>query len=206
MPVEAPQYPVSLVLEGRPVLVVGGGRVAARKVDGLLACGAQVHVVAPRVADELKQRHGVTVEERPYRDGDVAGYRLVVSATDDAAVNRAVYDEAEAAGVWVNSADDPANCTFTLPSVLRRGPMTVAVSTGGHSPGLAAWLRRRLEEEIGPEYETLLDLLAQARTEAQAEGRSTEGVDWQSALDSEILEMIRAGRVNEARERLRSWL
>jgi len=206
MPVEAPQYPVSLVLEGRPVLVVGGGRVAARKVDGLLACGAQVHVVAPRVADELKQRHGVTVEERPYRDGDVAGYRLVVSATDDAAVNRAVYDEAEAAGVWVNSADDPANCTFTLPSVLRRGPMTVAVSTGGHSPGLAAWLRRRLEEEIGPEYETLLDLLAQARTEVQAEGRSTEGVDWQSALDSEILEMIRAGRVNEARERLRSWL
>ena len=206
MPVEAPQYPVSLVLEGRPVLLVGGGRVAARKVDGLLACGAQVHVVAPRVADELKQRHGVTVEERPYRDGDVAGYRLVVSATDDAAVNRAVYDEAEAAGVWVNSADDPANCTFTLPSVLRRGPMTVAVSTGGHSPGLAAWLRRRLEEEIGPEYETLLDLLAQARTEVQAEGRSTEGVDWQSALDSEILEMIRAGRVNEARERLRSWL
>ena len=127
MPVEAPQYPVSLVLEGRPVLVVGGGRVAARKVDGLLACGAQVHVVAPRVADELKQRHGVTVEERPYRDGDVAGYRLVVSATDDAAVNRAVHDEAEAAGVWVNSADDPANCTFTLPSVLRRGPITVAV-------------------------------------------------------------------------------
>jgi precorrin-2 dehydrogenase/sirohydrochlorin ferrochelatase len=206
MPVEAAQYPVSLALDGRPVLVVGGGRVAARKIEGLLACGARVHVVAPRVADELRDRAGVTVEERPYRDGDVAGYRLVLSATDDPAVNRAVHDQAEAAGVWVNSADDPANCTFTLPSVLRRGPMTVAVSTGGHSPGLAAWLRRGLEEEIGPEYETLLDLLAEARAGVQAEGRSTEGIDWQSALDSEILEMIRAGRVNEARERLRSWL
>src|SRR5207244_6507658 len=110
MPVEAPQYPVSLVLEGRPVLVVGGGRVAARKVDGLLACGADVHVIATKVGDDLKDRTGVTVEERPYRDGDVDGYRLVVSATDDADVNRAVRDDAEAVGVWVNSADDPANC------------------------------------------------------------------------------------------------
>ena len=200
------QYPVSLVVDGKPVLVVGGGRVAARKVEGLLVCGAQVTVVAPDVADELQNRPGVTVEERPYRAGDIDGYRLVVSATDDPAVNRSVHDDAEAAGVWVNSADDPANCTFMLPSVLRRGPITVAVATGGHSPGLAAWLRRRLEDEVGPEYETLLDLLAEARAEVQAEGRSTEGVDWQSALDSEILDMIRAGRVNEAREHLRSWL
>ena len=199
------QYPVNLIVEGRPCLVVGGGAVAAQKAATLVACGADVHVVAEGIGPEVRALP-VTWEERSYTPGEVSGYRLVVAAADSPSANATVYDDGEAAGVWVNSADDPANCTFTLPSVLRRGPMTVAVSTGGHSPGLAAWLRRRLEEEIGPEYETLLDLLAQARTEVQAEGRSTEGVDWQSALDSEILEMIRAGRINEARERLRSWL
>jgi precorrin-2 dehydrogenase / sirohydrochlorin ferrochelatase len=200
------QYPVSLEVEGRPVLVVGGGRVAARKVDGLLACGAAVHVIGEQVADELKARPGVTWEERPYRPGDVAGHWLVLSATDRPEVNRAVHDEAEAAGVWVNSADDPANCTFTLPSVLRRGPITVAVSTGGASPGLATWLRRRLEAELGPEYETLLAMVAEARAGVKAAGRSSEQIDWQSALDSEILELIRAGHVAEARERLQAWL
>jgi precorrin-2 dehydrogenase/sirohydrochlorin ferrochelatase len=206
VPVDAATYPVNLILDGRPVLVVGGGAVAARKLPALLECGAEVHVVAPAIRDEIKSRPGVTWDERRYEPGDVAGYRLVVAAVDDPAVSRAVRDEAEAEGVWVNSADDPTNCTFTLPSVLRRGPITVAVSTGGHSPGLAAWLRRELEADIGPEYEVLLDLLAEARGRVQREGRSTEDVDWRNALDSGILDMIKAGRVAEARERLQSWL
>ena len=197
---------MNLVLRGKPVLLVGGGAVAARKLDALLAAGAEVHVVAPAIAEEIKARAGVTWEERPYRSGDVAGHRLVLAAVDDPAVSRQVAAEAEAEGVWVNSADDPANCTFTLPSVLRRGPITIAVSTGGHSPGLAAWLRRKLEADVGPEYEQLLDLLAEARSQVQAAGRSTEDVDWRNALDSGILDMIRSGRVAEARERLQSWL
>ena len=98
---------------------------------------------------------GCPVEERPYRRGDVAGYRLVVAATDDPATNRAVFEDGEAAGVWVNSADDPASCSFTLPSVVRRGPIMVTVSTGGHSPALATWLRGHVEDELGPEYEIL---------------------------------------------------
>ena len=190
-------YPVGLVVEGRPVLVVGGGSVAARKVEGLLECGARVHVVAIRVDDEVRAS-GATFEERPYRAGDVTGYRLVVTATDDPAVNAAVAADAEAAGVWVNAADDPANCTFTLPAVLRRGPVTVAVATGGASPALSAWLRDRIAADIGPEYAMLAEMLAEAR----AEDRDR---DWRNILDSGILEDIKAGRIAEARERLQSW-
>lgn len=206
MPVDAPLYPVGLVLEGRPVLVVGGGAVAARKVEGLVRCGARVHVVAPEVADEIRRSPGVTWEERPYRPGEAAGYRLVLAATDDPEVNGTVSADAEAAGVWVNVADDPARCTVVLPAVLRRGPITVAVATGGESPGLAAWLRRRLEDIVGPEYETLCALVGEARRAVKESGTPTGSVDWQSVFDSGILEMIRAGRISEARERLRSWL
>ena len=190
-------YPVGLVVEGRPVLVVGGGSVAARKVEGLLECGARVHVIAPRIDDEVRAS-GATFEERPYRPGDVAGYRLVVTATDDPSVNAAVADDAEASRIWVNAADDPANCTFTLPAVLRRGPVTVAVATGGTSPALAAWLRDRIAADIGPEYAMLAEMLAEAR----AEDRDR---DWRNILDSGILEDIKAGRIAEARERLQSW-
>ena len=215
MPVEAPQYPVNLVVTGQRCLVVGGGRVAARKVEGLLACGAAVHVVAPTVGDEVRALAPVdgavpgaslTWEERAYRRGEAAGYRLVVSATDDAEVNRAVYGDGEAAGVWVNSADDPANCSFTLPAVVRRGPVMVTVSTGGQSPALATWLKARVAEEIGPEYEVLVSLLAAEREAIQAAGRSTEDVDWQKALDSDMLALIRAGNVRRAKERLKACL
>jgi precorrin-2 dehydrogenase / sirohydrochlorin ferrochelatase len=203
--VEAGVYPINLVVDGRRCLVVGGGVVAARKVRSLVECGAVVHVVAPEVSPAVRET-GATWEERPYRDGEVAGYRLAIAATDEPAVNQAVFRDGEAAGVWVNSADDPAHCSFTLPSVLRRGPLVVAVSTGGHSPAVAAWLRRRLEQEIGPEYEVLLDVAAEAREELRAAGRSPEAYDWQSALDSGMLELVREGRLAEARERLKACL
>lgn len=206
MPVEAPLYPVGLVVAGRPVLVVGGGRVAARKAAGLAWCRARVHVVASEVGDEIRRLEGVTWEERPYERGEAGRYRLVIAATDDPDVNAAVFADAEAAGVWVNAADDPAHCTAVLPAVLRRGPITVAVATGGESPGLAAWLRDRLAEVVGPEYEDLLALVGELRRALQGSGTPTDSLDWQSVLDSGILEMIRAGRMNEARERLRSWL
>lgn len=200
------QYPVNLVLDGRECLVVGGGKVAVRKVEGLLDCGARVRVVAPRVDPALRGRHGVVVEERPWRPDDLAGMWLVIAATDDPAVNRSVYEAGQRAGVWVNGADDPANCSFTLPSVVRRGDLQVTVSTGGRSPALATWLRRRLEGEIGPEYAVLLDLLASEREGLKAAGRSTEGLDWQSALDSDMLGLIRNGDLAHARERLQTCL
>ena len=206
MPVRAPLYPVGLVVDGRRCLVVGGGRIAARKVAGLRGCGAQVHVIAPEITDEIRKTPGITFDERPYEKGDADGFRLVVTATGDPTTDGDVSADADAHGIWVNSADDPANCTFTLPAVLRRGPLTVAVSTGGHSPALATWLRDQIAARVGPEYETLVELLSEARAEIQAADQSTEDVDWRKALTTEMLELIRAGLVAEARERLRSCL
>jgi precorrin-2 dehydrogenase/sirohydrochlorin ferrochelatase len=200
------QYPVNLVLDGRRCLVVGGGKVALRKVEGLLACGGRVTVVAPRISAELRVLSEVMIEERPWRPDDLDGMWLAIAATDDPAVNRAVYDAGQRAGVWVNGADDPANCSFTLPSVVRRGDLQVTVSTGGRSPALATWLRRRLEGEIGPEYAVLLDLLATERDGLKAAGISTEGLDWRSALDSDMLDLIRTGDLVHARERLQTCL
>ena len=200
------QYPVNLVLDGRRCLVVGGGHIALRKVQGLLACGAQVRVVAPRIIPELRTLAGVTFDERPWRPDDLAGVWLVIAATDDPAVNGAVYDAGQRAGIWVNGADDPAHCSFTLPSVVRRGDLQIAVSTGGRSPALATWLRTRLEGEIGPEYAVLLDILATERDGLKAAGVSTEGLDWRSALDSDMLDLIRTGDLTHARERLQTCL
>jgi len=200
------QYPVNLVLDGRTCLVVGGGRVALRKVEGLLACGARVRVVAPRINEDLRVLSPVMFEERRWRPEDLDGVWLVIAATDDPAVNGAVYDEGQRAGIWVNGADDPANCSFTLPSVVRRGDLQIAVSTGGRSPALSTWLRQRLEGEIGPEYAVLLDLLATERNGLKASGRSTEGLDWTSALDSDMLDLIRTGDLAHARERLQTCL
>ena len=217
MPVDEPLYPVNLRVAGRPCLVVGGGRVAADKVAGLLECDALVHVVAPElgellaemVAAEVAAPEGgdrLTWDQRPYRAGDLDGRMLVITATDAPETNHQVFLDAQRAGVLVNSADDPANCSFTLPSRVRRGRLLVAFSTGGHSPALSTWLRRRFEAEFGPEYDTLIDVLADARQSIRAEGRSTEGLDWQEALDSGMLELIREGRVAEAKERLQACL
>jgi siroheme synthase-like protein len=214
MPVEHPVYPVNLIVDGRRCLVVGGGPVAVHKVRGLVEAGAHVTVVGPKLDPEIVALArdaaagdaAVVAEARPYRPGEAAGYRLVVAATGDPATNQQVYDDAEAAGVWINSADDPERCTVTLPARLRQGRLTVTVSTAGHSPAVAAWLRDRLAGELGPEYDQLIGLLAEERAHLRSEGRSTEEVDWRSALDSGILELVRAGRLEAARERLRSCL
>jgi precorrin-2 dehydrogenase/sirohydrochlorin ferrochelatase len=199
-------YPVNLVLEGRAVLVVGGGRVALAKVRGLRDAGAAVTVVAPEVVDELRAVDGVVVEQRPYRGGEAARYRLVVTATGDPAVDGQVAADADGAGVWVNSADDPARCSFTLPSRFRRGDLLVTVSTGGRSPALARWLREQLEAVVGPEYEVLLEVLAAERDRLRAAGRSTELPGWRTALESGMLERLRDGDVAGAEELLRTCL
>jgi siroheme synthase-like protein len=205
VPVDQPLYPVNLVLAGRPCLVVGGGRVALTKVRGLADAGARVRVVAPEVVPEVAAVADV-VELRPYRPGEAAGYRFVIAATGDPQVNQQVYDDGEAAGVWVNSADDPQRCSAILPARVRQGRLTLTVSTGGHSPAVAAWVRERLAREYGPEYDQLVGLLSEAREEVRAQGLGTEHLDWKQALDSGILELIRAGRLEAAKERLRACL
>jgi siroheme synthase-like protein len=202
-------YPVNLLVRGRRVVVVGGGRIASRKIESLLEGGAQVEVVATAAGAEVQgwaDAGRLVLHNRAFRPGDLDGAWLALTATDDPAVNAAVHAAGEAARVWVNSADDPANCSFTLMSVIRRGDLVVSVGTGGRSPALAAQLRRQLEEEIGPEYETLLDILAEAREALRSTGRSSEDADWQSVFDGGIVSMVRTGRVDEARELLRTCL
>lgn len=205
MPVDETLYPVGLVVAGKRCVVIGGGAVAARKVAGLVEAGALVTVVAPAIDDRIREL-GAEVVERPYRAGDLDGAWLAIAATDDPGVNQQVHADGLAARVWVNAADEPAACSFTLPAVLRRGPVSVAVSTGGHSPALAGWLRDRIAEQLGPEFGRLAELLSEARDELQAAGRSTEGLDWRRALDSDMLDLIRKGRMAQARERLQACL
>lgn len=175
------QFPVNLNLVGRPVLVVGGGRIALRKVQQLLAAGGDVTVIAPDVVDDLTELP-VTVVRRRYEPGDAARFRLVITATGDTTVDQQIYDECEEAGVWVNSADDPDRCAFTLPATLRRGSLMITVSTGGASPALASWMRSHLEMAITEEYADVVSRLALERARIHANGESTEDVDWQPII------------------------
>ena len=205
MPVQEQLYPVSLIVAGRHCVVVGGGTVAARKVAGLVEAGADVVVIAPRICQEIRTMP-VDRVERPYRLGDLNLAWLAIAATDDPLTNRQVYADGLEARVWVNSADDPEACAFILPAVTRRGPVTAAVSTAGHSPALAGWLRDQIAAQLGPEIATLAQLLAEARNQVQVAGRSTEGLDWRKALDSDMLDLIRKGQMAQARERLQACL
>jgi precorrin-2 dehydrogenase/sirohydrochlorin ferrochelatase len=208
-------YPVALVVAGRPCLVVGGGRVAARKARSLVECGATVTMVAPEAHEALRilsadgtiagiQGAPMEVQLRPYEPGEAAGYRLVVTATGIPEVDGLVASDAERAGVWVNSADDAANCSFLLPAVHRRGPVTVAVSTSGASPALAGWLKRRIADLLGPGLEELASLLEEARRLVHEDGRSTESVDWVRLLDGPVPELLAAGQTEEARRIIRA--
>ncbi|HEY3724943.1 MAG TPA: bifunctional precorrin-2 dehydrogenase/sirohydrochlorin ferrochelatase [Acidimicrobiia bacterium] len=202
-------YPVNLLVAGRRCVVVGAGRIAARKIESLLIAGADVAVVAPSIGDEVRawaSEGRLTLVERAFEADDVDGAWLVVTATDVPAVNRSAFEAGEARQIFVNSADDPANCSFTLMSVVRRGDIVVTIGTNGRSPALATYLKEHVRDEMGPEYETLLELLSEAREEIRATGRSSEDSDWRAAIDSGILELIREGRESEARELLRSCL
>ncbi|CAB4866399.1 unannotated protein [freshwater metagenome] len=171
-------YPVFLDLTGTRVLLVGGGLIAFRKAAGLHAAGAAITVVAPDVRDDLTEL-AATVERRPYQQGEAAGYQLVMTATDSPAVNAQVAADARAAGVWVNSADDPQNCSFILPAVARKGLVTMAISTGGASPALASRLRTDIAaRELTAEVEFAAVELSRQRDEIKQGGGSTEDIDW----------------------------
>jgi siroheme synthase-like protein len=202
-------YPVNLLVRGRRVVVAGAGRIAGRKIEPLLDLGAEVVVVAPEATDEVRgwaDQGRLELHERPFVAADLDGAWLALTATADDAVNAAVHDAAEHRRIWVNSADDPAHCSFTLMSVVRRSDLVVAFGTGGRSPALAAHLRRTFDKELGPEYGVLLDLLSDAREALRASGRSSEDADWQAAFDRGIVDHVRDGRIDAAKELLNSCL
>jgi precorrin-2 dehydrogenase/sirohydrochlorin ferrochelatase len=155
-------YMACLDLEGADCLVVGGGSVGLEKARGLLDAGARVTVVAPELERAFECLPAVLLR-RGFEESDVDGRRLVIAATSDNEVNRAVFAAAEARNVFCNVADVPELCSFILPAVHREGPITVAVSTGGASPALAQWIRSRIAELIGPEHARLAEQLRERR-------------------------------------------
>jgi precorrin-2 dehydrogenase/sirohydrochlorin ferrochelatase len=189
-------YTICLVgLESREAIVIGGGKVAARKVESLLAADAQVKVISPVLVQELQQlvdAGRITSLKRAYQDGDLAGAYLVIAATDNEETNHAVWNEANRCDCLINVVDDPDHSTFILPAIVQRGEMSIAISTGGSSPALARRLRERLQNDIGPEYGLLTELLAELRPDLLASFPAGKA-RLQAALrvvDSDILQVI----------------
>lgn len=198
-------YPIYLDLAGKPCLVVGGGTVAEGKVEGLCECAAAVTVISPTVTPRLATlaaSGAITVLRRPYQTGDVCGYRLVIAATDDRALNARIAREAQAQGIWVNAVDDPEHCDFIACSVVRRGDLTLAISTAGLSPAMARWVREELEALIPEEFGALLELLAEARRELKARGAIPPYSVWRAAISPTVLEALARGDRATARTAL----
>lgn len=164
-------FPIFLKLESRPCLVVGAGTVAEGKIQGLLAERASVKVVAPEATSQVRLWASAGLIEwyqREFESADLEGKFLVIVATSSRDVNTRVFTEAHAQGILCNAVDDPPNCDFYYPAVVRRGDLQIAISTGGHSPALAQRIRQELEQQFGPEYESWLVELGKQREELAA--------------------------------------
>lgn len=204
-------YPVFLVkLERSHCIVVGGGQVAARKVTALRRASAQVTVISPVLCEPLEElavQGRIEVVDRDYRQGDLEGAFLVVAATDDPDVNRQVWEEAKARNLLVNVVDDPEHCNFIAPSVVRRGPLSLAISTSGQCPAFSRHLRRRLEREFGPAHARYVELLGNLRGRVVDTFTMTERRDfWQKIFESNVLSLLVSGDDDEARRRAEAIL
>jgi precorrin-2 dehydrogenase / sirohydrochlorin ferrochelatase len=206
--IEANLYIACIMLGGRSCLVVGGGAVALEKVEGLLVCGADVTVVAPKAVEEIQELSAterIAWKARPYADGDIEGCRLVIAATSDTELNRRVHHDAEERGVFVNVADVPELCTFILPAIVRNDPIAIAISTAGASPALAQRMKREAAAQFGPEYSQLAVLLDGVRDWARSTlptyGDRKEFFDGIVNGDPDPIALLRAGDMIEV-ERL----
>jgi precorrin-2 dehydrogenase/sirohydrochlorin ferrochelatase len=205
-----PYYPVMLHVQGKRCVVVGGGEVALRKVTALMEHDAHVEIISPELCSELSQlaaAGAIKATLRDYESGDLQGAFVAVAATADGTTNRQVAEEAMKRGVLVNVVDTPELCSFIIPSCLRRGAVTIAVSTGGKSPALARKIRTELEPSFGHEYGPLASMVEEVRSELRQKGITIPGEAWQRALDLEpLLEMLRRGQRDEAKRRLQDSL
>ena len=204
-------YPVCLEISDKLCVVVGGGSVAERKVLGLLTAGAQVRIISPQLTrplTELADDGRIEWLERGYTQGDLAGALLIFAATDSREAQEAVFKEAGQAGQLVNVIDAPARCSFHVPAVVRRGDLTLAVSTGGKSPAVAAMVRKQLAENFGEEYGLLLDLISRLREQVlTGEGNSSERkILFQNILHDDIVHWIKSGQRDLLRKHLRAVL
>jgi precorrin-2 dehydrogenase/sirohydrochlorin ferrochelatase len=188
--------------------VIGGGEVAARKVTALRAAGARPVVISPVLCDALQRQveeGKIDAIQREYEPGDLAGVWLAIAATDNAATNEAVWQEAQSTGCLVNVVDDPDRCNFHVPAIVRRGDLTLSISTGGNSPALARRIRRSLEQQFDTAYESYLALLGELRPLVQEKvpNQADRKMLWETLLDANILDLLRAGATEVAQ--LRAW-
>ena len=202
----AAYYPIYLNVCDRKCIVIGGGKVALRKVQILLEYGAEVDVISPELAPELiklAQDNQISTFSREYKDGDLEKAFVVIAATDSDEINRQVAAEARRRSILINVVDDAMYSDFIVPSVMRRGDITITVSTSGKSPALARKLRTQIERDIGEQYVPLTDLIAEVRKEILEAGIKVSGDSWQEALDLPFLfELLTEGGKEKASQYL----
>ncbi len=198
-------YPVFLNMQGQLCVVIGGGEVAERKVQALLEAGAVVTLIAPECTDGLvamTSDSSVTWHQRTYEPGDLEGAFIAIAATDDRAVNETVTKEATERNTPLNVVDVTDLCTFIAPSVIHRGPVTLAISTGGMGPALARKLRQELEGNDALAFADMAEIVADVRAELKARALTVDPEGWQAALNTEVLELYQSGQQTQARERM----
>jgi len=191
-------YPVYIEMREQPCVVIGGGKIAEGKVDGLLAVKAKVTIISPDLTPHLRElahQNQITYIARTYQPGDLTGAFMVICATDQAEINHQVWQEASANHQLVNVVDDTPRCNFIAPSILRKGDLTIAISTSGKAPALAVRLKERLHRELGSEYERFLELAGNLREPLAQHipDFETRKALWYELVDSEILEVLARG-------------
>ncbi|MGH9023703.1 MAG: precorrin-2 dehydrogenase/sirohydrochlorin ferrochelatase family protein [Acidimicrobiia bacterium] len=206
------RYPIALDLVGRRCVVLGGDAKAEQRVEALLDGEADVVVVAAEFSEGLERLGAggrVELVRRDYAPGDLAGAVLGLAVTEDPELRAAAFSEAERSGVLLNALDDPSHCHFAVPAILRRGDLTVAISTAGKAPALAKRLRQDLGELLGEELGALVEALSDVRTAAMAERRvdfDTWARRWQVALGEGLADLVVEGRMEEAKATVRAAL
>ncbi len=202
-------YPVFLNLTGKRCVIIGGGAIAEGKISRLKETGAQVTIISPDATptiQKLAEKGVVEWTARKYQPGDLEGAFLGIAATDIRQVNQQIFQEAEELGVVLNVVDDPDLCAFIAPSIVERGPVTVAISTGGASPALARKLRETLAGSPALEWADLADVLSKARKEIKKRGVAVDPQRWQWCLTPELLSLAQAGQEEQALEQIMSGL
>ena len=202
-------YPVYLNLAGKRCVICGGGAVAQGKIAALRQAGALITIISPEATPGIQraaQRGDVEWQARKYQPGDLEGAFIAVAATNVWHVNREIYEEAERRGVLLNVVDDPDLCTFIAPSIVRRDPVTLAISTGGASPALARKMREAFAEDPNLRWADLADVLARARKVVKDRRIAIDPDRWQCCITEELLGLAQSGRGDEALERLLSQL
>lgn len=205
-------YPIYLNLTDKLSIIVGGGTIAEGKVTGLLEADAKVVIIAPEVTpavQELAESGKITWEKRVYRDGDLEGAAIAISATDDPEINHQVWDEANRRGILINVVDDVPYCNFIAPAIVRRGDITIAISTNGKMPALAAHMRREMDKSFGDEYLQLLEMTTPMRAELGAKhlAYTTRQQLWRKLFEeTDLIDLVRQGDEESARKLAREVL